>query len=91
MKPIEFKQQNCVFAKDQKDYKPLPAFMTKDGMVVSCWRLSFAERLRVLLGRRIWVVTRTFRQSLQPQWLQVHSPFTPAKKGTHESKADAVG
>lgn len=80
MKPVNFKQQNCVFAKDQKDYKPLPAFMTKDGMVVSCWRLSFAERLRVLLGGRVWVVIHTFNKSLQPQWLQTHSPFIQAKK-----------
>ena len=25
MKPIEFKEQNVVFAKDQKEYNPLPA------------------------------------------------------------------
>jgi hypothetical protein len=26
MKPIEFKGQNTVYAKDQKEYLPLPAF-----------------------------------------------------------------
>ena len=38
MKPIEFKGQNVVFAKDQDGYQPLPACIKKDnyGTVVTC-------------------------------------------------------
>ena len=30
MKPIEFKEQNVVFAKGQKEYNPLPALVKND-------------------------------------------------------------
>ena len=30
MKPIEFPEQNVVFAKDQLEYNPLPAHRTED-------------------------------------------------------------
>jgi hypothetical protein len=54
MKPVEFKQQNVVFAKDQPEYQPLPALRlnTPEGEVISCWRLSFKERLHVLIFGR---------------------------------------
>lgn len=46
MKPIEFPEQNVVFAKDQPEYLPLPAFRNSGGMgeVVSCWKLSWSEQ-----------------------------------------------
>ncbi len=39
MKPIEFEEQNCIYAKDQPEYLPLPAHKTEDGrvMVDSPW------------------------------------------------------
>ena len=39
MKPVEFKHQNVVFAKDQPEYQPLPALRldTPEGEVISCW------------------------------------------------------
>ena len=50
MKPIEFKHQNIVFAKDQPEYQPLPAlkFESSNGEVVSCWKLSFKERIKIV-------------------------------------------
>ena len=50
MKPTNFPEANTVFAKDQPEYQPLPAFKadTPEGEVVTCWKLSFRERLRVL-------------------------------------------
>jgi hypothetical protein len=37
MKPISFEQQNVVFAKDQKEYQPLPAYKSdfSDGRVTT--------------------------------------------------------
>jgi hypothetical protein len=32
MKPIEFKEKNVVFAKDQPQYQPLPALKTKESI-----------------------------------------------------------
>ena len=63
MKPIKFKEQNCTFAKDQPEYQQLPAFKNKniEGIpVVSCWKLSFIERLRILFTGKLWVNLLTF-------------------------------
>ena len=51
MKPIEFKHQNTVFAKDQPEYEKLPALKidSSTGEVISCWGLTFKERIKVLL------------------------------------------
>ena len=75
MKPIKFTEQNCVYAKDQPEYLPLPVHKTEDGMVVSCWALTWRERLRVLLTGRMWWSVLTFNHPLQPQSPQVESPF----------------
>jgi hypothetical protein len=67
MKPIYFKEHNVVFAKDQKEYLPLPAHKDDDGVVTSCWRFSFLERLKVLFVGRVYLSQMTFNQPLQPQ------------------------
>ena len=47
MTQIEFPEQTAVFAKDQPEYLPLPAFVNPDpnsmGEVISLWQLSPAE------------------------------------------------
>lgn len=78
MKPIEFEQANITFAEDQPEYQPLPAYIetaSNDGLVVSCWSLSFYERLKVLFGGKIWLMQYTFFKPLQPQLPTVDSPF----------------
>lgn len=69
MKPTDFKGSNVVFAKDQPEYQPLPAFIDaedRDGTVVMCWKMTFWERLRILFTGRIWISVLTFRSPLQP-------------------------
>ncbi len=70
MKPIEFKGQNVVFAKNQKEYLPLPAFKadTPQGEVVSCWKLSFIERVRILLTGKMWASLMSFNKPLTPSF-----------------------
>jgi len=75
MKPIEFAEQTCVIAKDQKEYLPLPAFKSDDGQVISCWKFSFWERLKVLFGAKMWFHMFTFNQPLQPQRPTLDYPF----------------
>ena len=77
MTPIEFKEQNVVFAKDQPPYQPLPAMVdvnSDQGEVVTCWRLSLSERLRVLFKGNIWMTMMTF-----------HKPVTPVYMSTKKS------
>lgn len=74
MKPIEFKEQNVVFAKDQPEYRPLPAFKndSPQGEVISCYKLSFLERLQVLITGKLWVSLMSFNKPLTPQFLSVY-------------------
>ena len=71
MKPVNFKEANVVFAENQKEYLPLPTHKTEDGIVTSCWKFSFIEKLRVLFCGRIYLSTMTFNKPLQPQKLQL--------------------
>lgn len=70
MKPIEFPEQNIVYAKDQPEYLPLPAFKANDemGQVISCWELSFRERLRILFSGKLWVSLCMFGKPLTPSY-----------------------
>jgi hypothetical protein len=65
MKPISFFKQTVIYAKDQLEYNPLPAYVTDDGVATSCWTLSVVERLRVLFGANIYWSQRTFNHPLQ--------------------------
>lgn len=73
MKPIEFAEQNVIYAKSQPEYLPLPAYQFPDGAVF-CWSLNPWERLKVLFTGRIWHQVLTFGKPLQPQLLGVHKP-----------------
>lgn len=75
MKPIEFPEQNTVYAEDQPEYLPLPGFREPDGCVTTCWGLSLRERLRVLFTGRVWLSQLTFNQPLQPVAMRVENPF----------------
>lgn len=78
MTPISFPEHNAVLGKNQPEYRPLPVHRTADGTVVSCWRLTWRQRLRLLVTGRVWALQLTFNDPLQPQLLQTHSPFAPA-------------
>lgn len=71
MKPVDFKQSNAVYAKDQPQYLPLPVhkIVGDSGVVISCWNMGFLERLKVLFSGRIFVSNLTFNKALQPQRL----------------------
>lgn len=74
MKPTKFKHQNVVFAKDQPEYQPPPALKIEgpEGHVISCWKLSFKERLKVLFFGRVWVDLLSFNKPLTPSFLAVN-------------------
>lgn len=74
MKPVNFKGQNVVFAKDQPEYQPLPALKldTPEGEVISCWKLSFKERVKILFTGRIWLSLMSFNKLLTPSYLSVN-------------------
>jgi hypothetical protein len=74
MKPVEFKHQNIVFAKDQPEYQPLPALRidSPQGEVVSCWKMSFKERLKALITGKVWLSLMSFNQPLTPSYMAIN-------------------
>lgn len=69
MKPIKFKECNVTFAKDQPEYNQLPAFRDEKGEAVTCWKLTFKERLRILFKGKVWLCLLTFNQPLTPSFM----------------------
>lgn len=68
MKPIKFQEVNKIFAENQEEYQPLPAFIkdNPEGEIVSCWHLSFKERFKLLITGKLWVSMLMFNQPLTP-------------------------
>ena len=75
MQPTTFKGQNIVFAENQPQYKPLPAFVSPDGIVLTCWKLNLKERLKILFSGRFYLQTLTFNQALQPMLPSIENPL----------------
>lgn len=74
MKPIKFKESNITFGVGQEGIKELPALLLPEhGEVISCWKLSFKEVLRLLLTRRLWLCVATFDKPLQPLFMSTRS------------------
>lgn len=72
MKPIEFPEVNVTYAKDQPQYQPLPVFKDADGTVISCWKLSFKERMKLLRTGELWISMLTFNKPLTPLYPTVN-------------------
>lgn len=78
MKPLHFPQANVVMGKGQEEYQPLPAFHSGYS-VVSCWGLTWKERLKVLLTGRIFFTVMVWGEKLQPQLPSVDNPVGDRK------------
>ena len=74
MKPIEFNEQNVVWAKNQPPYIPLPAHVTEEESI-SLWKLSWRERIRILLTGKVWTRQLNFGRRLQPITITLEYPF----------------
>ena len=74
MKPIEFPEQNVVWAKNQLPYLPLPAYTDKN-YTISCWKLSWRDRFVLLVRGKVWLSLRNNGQPLQPSRVDVDYPF----------------
>ena len=77
MNLVNFPQANRTYAKDQPEYRQLPAHAVEgpEGRIVFCWSLSWYERLVVLFTGKLWHSVLTFNQPLQPQLVVTKSPF----------------
>jgi hypothetical protein len=73
---VNFPEVNSTYGKDQPEYLPLPAHRVQDptGTVISCWRLSWRERFKIIFTGRVWLSLLTFGQPIQPQLMTVDKP-----------------
>ena len=74
MKPVNFPEQNVVFAENQPEYLPLPAYKedSQQGQVISCWKLSIKERITLLIKGHLWVSLMSFNKPLTPSYFTVN-------------------
>lgn len=86
MKPIKFPEQNVVYAKDQKEYLPLPAHRTEDGQVITCWQLDEKELEQIQQTGCIWLRIHTFNMPLHPMSAGVEKPFEPVVEPAPQSE-----
>ena len=77
MTPIEFKGQTLVLRKpagmSDEECSPLP-IARLDDTCVSCWRMSWRERLKVLWTGRVWLGVLS-GQTQPPVYVTVERPF----------------
>ncbi len=75
MVPIKFKGYNQEIAKNQDEYLTLPAFVDENGLVVSCWKLTWWERIVVFFRGTFWFSQHTFGEKVQPQRPSLKCPL----------------
>jgi hypothetical protein len=69
MKPEKFEGHNIVLGEGQEQYQDLPAQYNpddKNGEMVTCWKLTIRERIRLMITGRLWLSCYTFREPFQP-------------------------
>ncbi len=78
MKPIspvipEYQQYEVVFAKEQPEYRPLPALRLDDpsNPIVSRWTFTKEERSRVAAGSDLLLTQYIFEDLFHPLHLEV--------------------
>jgi len=73
MKAIAFREQNIEIAKNQEEYLTLPAHKSNDesGTMITCWYLSFWQRVKLLFTGRIWMSEMTFNKPITPRYFSI--------------------
>lgn len=72
MTPMRFKQANKTLLRPsnmtEKECKSLPVWV--DGkQVISCWKMSWKQRIKALLFGRVWLCVLSGCTSQPPVWL----------------------
>ncbi len=62
----EFVPLEIVYAKDQPQYRPLPAIRNPAGVVLTRWKLTDEEREAIQTGADILFLVHTYNAPLQP-------------------------
>jgi len=86
MIPINFPESNRVLIKPNnmtdKECHPLP-ILNIEGQCISCWRVSFIEKLQILVNGIIWLRIRS-GDTQPPVRLHTKTPFIKTNKETKQ-------
>lgn len=63
-----------VYAADQPEYQPLPAFKCVNGKILTRWELNEEEKRLVVEQGYLYLAVNTFNQPLQPVFLSATPP-----------------
>lgn len=96
MKAIWFEGATHTLAENQPQYTSLPARIETDGVVTTCYQLTWRELWHLIWYRRIWFQQMAFLKPMQPQkpsvvqpvWTEavaVGATFKQTETGTGES------
>jgi hypothetical protein len=74
--PVLDGMPEVLFAKDQQEYMPLPAVLCADShrTVITKWRLSFVERIKILFRGSLFHHQFSFDKPLQPIYISIEKP-----------------
>ena len=71
---LQTRDLEITFAKDQPEYRPLPAIKTSEGTVITRWKLTWKERFAILFSGNLFLQQLTFNSALQPQLPTIEEP-----------------
>ena len=63
-----------IYAKDQPEYLPLRAVRNHAGTVITCWQMTWRERITALVRGKVFLTLLTFNTPLQPVRLDTSVP-----------------
>lgn len=73
-----------VYAENQPEYLQLPMWKGPEGHRVCRWKLTWRERITVLLNGSLWLSVLTFNRPLQPVKIDVSCPLIGHYAGDKE-------
>jgi len=85
---VKFPECNVTYAENQPEYRPLPALKFEDGEIITCWKPSIRERLKILFSGRIWLGVLTFNKPLQPLLMSANKLFQDDRLGYKSRKSE---
>ncbi|HEY6244561.1 MAG TPA: hypothetical protein VIX17_11465 [Pyrinomonadaceae bacterium] len=79
-----------VYAADQPQYRPLPAFKCLDGKILTRWQMSEAEKKLICEQGYIYLAVSTFNEPLQPVMLAATPPDNIETVDWEEARQSAL-
>lgn len=73
-RPVPFDQANATFGASQPEYLPMPAHVSQEGEITSCWELDPDELAEVQRTGRVYVTLLAFGRPPQPQIIRTSLP-----------------